>query len=643
MRFIHTNLVKSARQRLRMLSVVAIIVAAITPAAGEARGPLAANFADLTLEELSNIKVTSVSRRAQRLTDAPAAVYVIDRDEIRRSGANTLPEALRLAPNLQVARADAVQYAITARGFNSVLANKLLVMIDGRTVYSPLFSGVFWEAQSVMLEDVERIEVVGGPGGTLWGSNAVNGVINIITRSAQATPGALITAGAGTIASAGGARYGGSIGSTGHYRVYGHAYERNSTIRADRSEVGDASQRGQGGFRTDWSRERDAFTVLGDASQSDIDQGTTARRITGANLLGRWNRELQNGLNLSVQGYFDHTERYQPGAITEQLNTFDIEFQHELIVRARHNLLWGAGARHQADRVKNLSPAFGFRPANRDLDYANVFAQDAIRLHEKLNLIVGLKVERNDFTGFEYLPEVRLAWNPDPDRLVWSSVSRAVRAPSRIDREFFSPAESPHFVLAGGPDFESEVSNVAELGYRAHPNARLSYSITGFHHRYDRLRSIEPTAAGPEFRNRIEGSNTGVGVWGSYRIINALRVTVGGVRQDKELSLEPGSADVASLASLGNDPRYWWLMRSSLDLGGSAGLDVVVRRVGALPNPSVPAYTAVDGRVGWRVGPSLELGITGHNLFDALHPEWGIPYVRPEFKRTAFFEFLWRM
>ncbi len=617
-------------------------LAALMPAIASAREPMAGNFADLTLEELSNIEVTSVSRRAQRLTEAPAAVFVIDRDEIRRSGANTLPEALRLAPNLQVARADAVQYAITARGFNSVLANKLLVMIDGRTVYSPLFSGVFWDAHGVMLEDVERIEVVGGPGGSLWGSNAVNGIINIITRSAQATAGGLITGGAGTIAKAGGARYGGTLGNAGHYRVYGQAYGRNSTIRANRTEVGDAYERGQAGFRSDWGNDRNSFTVLGDASHGNIDQGATERTVSGANVLGRWSRELDRGLNLSAQIYFDHTERYQPGAITEQLNTFDVEFQHEISMFERHSILWGAGARHQEDVVKNLSPAFAFRPANEDLDFANVFVQDVIRLDPRVDLTTGIKLERNAFTGLEVLPEVGLAFRPQADRLLWGSWSRPVRAPSRIDREFFSPANPPHFVIAGGPDFQSEVAQVFELGYRAQPTTRLSYSVTGFHHEFDRLRSIEPGTAGPVFANRIDGSNTGIGTWGSYRIVNALRLTLGGVRQDKQLRLD-GSNDVRSLASLGNDPKYWLLFRSSLDLGKSGGLDVIVRRVGALPNPSVPAYTAVDGRIGWRFGPALELAVTGHNLLDALHPEWGVPGVRPEYRRAAFFEFLWRL
>src|SRR4051812_35989778 len=269
----------------------------------------ASSFADLSLEQLGNIEITSVSRHAERLSDAAASIYVISADDIRRSGANSIPEALRLAPNLQVARADNNQWSITARGFNSVLANKLLVLIDGRTVYSPLFSGVFWEAQDVMMEDVERIEVISGPGGTQWGSNAFNGVINVITRPAGETQGNLAMAGAGNLENGAALRHGGELAGGGNYRFYGRYFDRAHTDRADGTSVQDASTRGQMGFRSDFARQGNQFTVQGDAYQTEIDQGSTTRRLLGANVLGRLTRDLGGGSDLYLQGYIDYSYR----------------------------------------------------------------------------------------------------------------------------------------------------------------------------------------------------------------------------------------------------------------------------------------------------------------------------------------------
>ncbi|RYF39073.1 MAG: TonB-dependent receptor, partial [Comamonadaceae bacterium] len=302
---------------------------------------IAANLADLSLEQLSSIEVTSVSKRVQRLSEVPGSVYVIRHEDIRRSGATSLPEVLRLAPNLQVARADANQYAITARGFNSTLANKMLVLIDGRTVYSPLFSGVFWEAQGVMLEDVERIEVLSGSGGTLYGSNAVNGVINIITRSAAETKGAVASAAAGNQDRVFSARYGAGAGDGGTaWRVYGRRSFRDNSELASGAAVRDGSDKSQAGFRADYGDGRQQLTLQGDAYVSDIDQAPSARRISGLNLLARYSRDLGGGSRAQLQGYFDRTERDQPGAIQEALNTFDVEFQHLSQPWATHELLW---------------------------------------------------------------------------------------------------------------------------------------------------------------------------------------------------------------------------------------------------------------------------------------------------------------
>lgn len=621
----------------------ACILALCLAAPSRAADTHLASLADLTLEQLTQMEVTSVSRRAETLADAPASVYVVTADDIRRSGAATLPEALRLAPNLQVARADANQYVITARGFANILANKLLVMIDGRTIYSPLFSGVFWEAHDLVLPDVERIEVVSGPGGTLWGTNAVNGVINIVTRSARDTQGILAQARIGTDLRRASARYGGVAGSEVHYRVYGTGRKIDSSVRPNGVEVGDESDRLQAGFRADWSRGPSQLTVQGDAYRSDIDQAATTREIEGANLLARWIRQSGDGPRLQVLGYYDRTTRDQPGAVKDELNTFELEVQHGFRPLSRHDLVWGAGYRYQPDRVVNLTPAFAFIPPNRRLAIASLFAEDDVSLLDHLSLKIGARLEHNQYTRFEVLPNASLAWKPSPERLVWTSVARAVRAPSRIDREFFSPAAPPHALLAGGSRFESEISTVVEVGYRSQPAPSASYSITAWYGEWDRLRSLEPGPDGPEFRNGIHGRSRGVEAWGHIRPISWWRLSAGWSVQSGRLHADPGAAVISGTEALGNDPGQWWSIRSSTDLGRTAELDVIVRRVGRLALARVPSYTAVDARLGWTPVRQLEIAVVGRNLSDDPHPEWGSASARPEFEREGLVQLTLRL
>lgn len=599
----------------------------------------AAQLADLSLEQLGDIVVTSVSRRPEALADAPASVFVISAEDIRRSGATSLPEALRLAPNLDVARADTNQYAISARGFNNVLANKLLVLIDGRTVYTPLFSGVFWEAQDVLLEDVERIEVISGPGATLWGVNAVHGVINVITRPAGDTQGTLAVAGAGSRERGAAVRHGGKLASGGHYRVYAKLSDRDRSELADSTDMPDASEHVQAGFRADWGGAAQGFILQGDAYSGDLEMRPAGRDITGLNLLARWSRRLASGGSLRVQGYYDRTRRDHPGTLAERLDTFDVEAQHALAPAGRHRLIWGGGYRHARDRIGN-SAALAFLPADRDLSWANVFIQDQLALRDDLDLILGAKAESNVYTGGEFLPSARLSWRLPAGQSLWGAASRAVRAPSRIDREFFLPG-SPPFTIAGGPDFKSEIAEVYELGYRAQPLPALSYSLTLFHHDYDRLRSLEPAPGGAVLANNIVGSLTGAEGWGSYRVTDAWRLSGGWVLLDQRLALAPGSAAINGTATLGNDPEYWWKLRSSFDLSPRHELDVMLRHYGARPDPRVPAYTAVDARFGWRAAPGLELSVLLQNLFDPEHPEWGAEPARAEFDRAVFFKVRW--
>jgi iron complex outermembrane receptor protein len=611
--------------------------------AAQAQVVVASSLADLSLEQLANVEVTSVSKRPQRLAEVSATVYVISSDDIRRSGATSLPEALRLAPNLLIARADANQYAITARGFNSVLANKILVLVDGRTVYSPLFSGVFWEAQDVLLEDVERIEVLSGPGGTLYGSNAVNGVINIITRSAADTQGVLLAAGAGTEDRALAARYGGTTAGGVAWRGYVKHARRDNTEMANGAMVRDAARRTQAGFRADRSDSRDQFTLQGDAYESDIDQAPAARRITGANLLGRWTRSLGGASRAQVQAYYDHTGRDQPGSVRDTLDTWDIEFQHLLQPRPGHDFIWGAGYRMQRDRVDNINPAvLAILPADQDLHLGNVFAQDEVALRDGLRLTLGVKAEHNRYTGMELLPNARLAWDVAPNHLLWAAVSRTVRTPSRVDREFFSPGVPP-FALAGGAGFRSEVARVVEVGWRGQPRPALSFSVTLYHHDFDALRSVDLQPGGATFNNNFSGTLDGVTAWGHWRVSDTLRLSASYLNQRGRFQAEPGTAPLGGVASLGNDPRYQWSTGASWDVAPRVEVDVQVRGTGALPNPAVPAYTALDARLGWRVRRDLELSIAGRNLGDPRHPEWGSPLSRAEFTRSVFVQATWRM
>jgi iron complex outermembrane receptor protein len=604
-------------------------------ASASAQTQRAASLADLSLEQLSGIVVSTVSGREAPLARAPASIYVISNEDIRRSGATSLPEALRLAPNLQIARADANQWAISSRGFNNVLANKMLVLIDGRTVYSPLFSGTFWEAQDVMLEDVERIEVISGPGATLWGANAVNGVINVITRGARDTQGGLASVEAGTTQRDGAVRYGGKL-QDGHYRVYAKGVRRDTTSNAAGTPIGDAAEFAQAGFRVDWGRGGDGFTLQGDGYQSEIDQLPSSRDISGFNLLARWTRRLDGGSSLKLQGYYDGTRRDQPGSIRERLDTYDFELQHALARSGRHDILWGFGLRQYRDHVENLSAGFAFRPADRNLYRNHLFVQDEIALAETLSLTLGAKVETNSYTGAEWLPSARLGWQVAPAHLLWGAASRTVRAPARIDREFFQPAAGPPFLLAGGPQFESEVADVFEVGYRAQPTPRLSFSATVFHHDYDRLRTLAPAAGGATFVNDLEGRTAGFEAWGTWRAADWLRLQAGFTRQDIALRLRPGSVDLQPPSITGNDPDNWWKLRASLDLGPKHELDVMVRHYDPLPNPAVPEYTALDARLGWRATRSLEVALIGQNLTDKRHPEWGFAPGRPEFERAVF-------
>jgi len=564
----------------------------------------------------------------------------------------TLPEALRLAPNLQVARVDARNYAVTARGFNSAFENKLLVLIDGRSVYSPLFSGVYWDAQDVVLEDVERIEVISGPGATMWGANAVNGVINIITKAAGATQGTQVTASYEPDLVTGSVRHGGALPKGGRYRTYLKSLEHKDIERENGLASPTGWKRSQAGFRADWGQGTDTSTVQGDAYTGALhQQGTRDIRIAGANLLGRTSRRLEGGAELTAQAYWDFTERNQPGAFIEHLNTLDVQLQASSMMAQRHRLVWGAGYRMAFDRLDN-GAGFAFLPGDLNLHWGNAFVQDEIDLTDTLRLVAGAKLEHNNYTGLEFLPTLRLAWKPTGSSLAWASASRTVRAPSRIDRDFYSPSNPPlvngvpRYALAGGPDFRSEVARVLELGYRVQPTPALSYSVTAFASEYDRLRTLEPNpqGAGSVFSNLANGHARGVEMWSTWEALDTLRLSAGLVAQHIRTKTEPQSRDTSAATGLAtSDPSNYWTLRASWDVAGGQALDVLLRHQGKLSRPEVPGYEALDVNYTWRVTPGLDLSVSARNLLDAKHPEFGGGANRSVYERNLGLNLAWRL
>lgn len=614
------------------------------------------DLADLSIEELANIQVTSVSKRPERLQDAAAAVFVITADDIRRSGADSLPEALRLAPNLHVARINGYAYSISARGLNSgsgVLSNKLLVLIDGRSVYTPLFSGVFWDAQDVLLEDVERIEVVSGPGGVLWGLNAVNGVINITTRSARDTQGAMVAAHGANDGDAGAAfRQGGTSADGVAWRAFG-----KFTRRADGDGVGgsidDGYRRAMAGVRADWERGADRFTVLGNVYQGRLDQPAPGEIATpggpgsfgrvhsdGANFTARWQRVLDDGGSVDVQAYLDHTQREAPPLFAERLTTADLQFQHTLPAHGRHGVVWGANYRHSRDRVDN-SPYVAFLPARTTQRWGSLFVQDEIVLRDDWRLVLGGRAEYNHYTGTEFLPSARLSWRLSPQHALWAALARTVRAPSRLDVDAWVPGQPP-YILQGGSQVRSEVARVVELGYRGQPTPALSYSVTLFHHDYEHLRTQEfdPTRTYLVFASLMEGYGTGVEAWGSWQAMPRWRLSAGWTALHQRLYTKPESNDIGSVLAARRDPTYTLQLRSSYNIDDAREIDVSLRRVAELAAVGVPAYTALDARFGWRLRSGLALSVYGENL-NGGHTEFGTAMYRAQFERRVGGKLRW--
>ncbi len=578
------------------------------------------DLSDFSIEELAQINVQSATKQDQPLSSAATALYVITGEEIAASAALSIPEALRLAPNLQVQQVDARQYAITARGFNSVeTSNKLLVLIDGRTVYSPLASTVFWELHNRPIEDIAQIEVISGPGGTLYGPNAVNGVVSINSRTAHDTIGGMVRAAAGENEQSAVARFGTPVGPDGAIRVYGTWFHRDGLPRGVGPEANDRFEGVQGGFRADFAGESDHVTVQGDVFETDTG-GVRGDGDRGHNLLGRWSHDFSRTSSLRVQGYYDYFRRDFLLA-HDSLQTFDLEAQYNGRAGA-HDLVAGAGIRTTRDEFINNLNAFQLVPASRRLWVFNAFVQDRIALSPELAIIIGLKAEQSSFSGLELLPNVRLAWQPNPHTLFWGAVSRAVRTPSRIDRQLQAP---PLFIAAS--DFETEKLIAFEAGYRGQPTDRTSLSVSVFFNRYDDIRSTEGTnpAIFPiRLGNGWRGHSYGVEAWSSLQVADWWRLTLGLATLWKDFELKPGHLDLASGDSLGHDPEYQLLGRSQMTLAPGLTLNAGLRWVGDLESRSGPGigdYVEADARLGYRLDEQVELFIAGRNLLRRRHAE----------------------
>jgi len=621
----------------------------------------------LNLEDLMNVEVTSVARHAQKLLGAASAIQVITQEDIRRSGASSIPEALRLADNLQVAQKNSHDWAISARGFNTALANKLLVMIDGRTVYTPLYSGVFWDVQDYLLEDIDRIEVISGPGGALWGANAVNGVINIITKSAADTQGGYVEAGGGTQPKDfAGARYGGSIFTDTQFRVYGKFFNRDDEVIGNGISAGDSWHQGRTGFRLDSKASaRDHLTLQGDYydGHEQVQAGGEAN-TSGDNLLGRWSRTVSEDSDFALQSYIDQTHLADPipplvigglafspaGVLYDDLITYDVDFQHHLRLNSRNQVVWGLGYRFSHDAVIN-APALGFFPQTLNQSLYSAFVQDEFAWSDRVTFTLGSKLEHNHYTGFEVEPNARLSWVISGGQALWSAVSRAVRTPSRIDRDL-SEGSPPYLrLLVGSADYRSEDVIAYELGYRAQLNTSLTLSVSSFYNRYNDVRSTNFTPATIIplfFANALQGSTDGMELSANYQISEAWMLHAGYTLLLEHLEVKAGQTDLNDALNETSDPRHQASLRSSVNLPLHMQWDAGLRWVDALHTNNgavvgtVPSYFDLNTRFAWKASEKLELSLTGENLLHDHHPEYGFPSsTRVQIERSVYGRLAW--
>jgi iron complex outermembrane receptor protein len=651
------------RKRARIAKLVPCVAGASILLGGIASAA-DTDIINLDIEELMKIQVTSVSKKKEQLSDAAASIFVITDEDIRRSGVTSIPEALRLSPGVEVARQDSHTWAISSRGFNDEFANQLLVLIDGRSVYTPLFAGVYWDVQDLMLEDVQRIEVIRGPGATLWGANAVNGVINITTKSAKDTQGVLLTGGAGSEELGFGARYGVQLHDNGYLRVYGKWYNRDESVVPGGGDANDAWTMYRGGFRYDYLPEQNSYTLQGDIYQGSLQQrvnesepppvyaisNTTPVDVSGVNVLGKWVHTFDADNDLALKVYYDRTWRDRV-VFSETRNTFDADLQHHFKLGNRNDIVWGLGYNITADDLGNTFMV-SFDPAKRTTSLYSAFAQDEITLIEKkLRLTLGTKVEHNDYTGWEVQPSARLSYNITEKQTAWFSASRAVSTPSRAEQNIrinqqvipaaVSPVGADTIVsLNGSTAMVSKELIGFELGYRLQAHERFTTDIATFYNIYDKQRSIEGPGA-PDFvtyapavtlpftiGNNLDGESYGFEIANTLKLTDWWRVRANYSFLKLNLHKINGSTDPLGLERAEHDsPENQVGIRSMMDLPFDIELDGGMRYVDSLSNRGVPSYVVGDIRLGWRSPKRRwEVSITGQNLFGT-HKEFAPSYI----------------
>ncbi len=637
---------------------IALALGLCGPGEAFAQTPAPRDLTQISIEDLMNVEVTSVSRKEQTLSKTGAAVFVVTQDDIRRSGAANIPDVLRMVPGVTVARIDANAWAITIRGFNSRYSDKILVLIDGRSVYSPGFSGVYWDQIDVPLEDIERIEVIRGPGGTVWGANAMNGVINIITLSSKATQGGLVVAEAGSQESGGLVQYGGKAGANGTYSVFDKYSLADSSINPAGGTAADGSHAFHAGFRLDLAPSPlDSVMIQGDLFKSAAGQTLTQIlsndlpvvatfndpvTVGSGGLQARWLHTLQNGSDTSLNVYYNHVNRLDQG-VDENSDTFDFDFQHHIRLNSRNDLVWGLGYRVTGDNLTS-GYAVRFSPAQRTDRLYSAFAQDEITLARSVWLTIGSKLEHNSYTGFEYEPSAQLVWAPNARQTIWLSASQAIRQPSRQDTDLQYDAA---IVPLGGASFGvveaigNQSVNVEQLrdyeaGYRAQITKRFSLDAAAFRSYYSNLESSDPAA--PYFvdtpvpphlvfplilSNGASARTYGGEVFATWNVTSRWRLSPGYSLIHMNVMQDPLSQSVAGTGVPGNTPSHQIQLRSALRLRPSMDLDTSLYFVGHVSDDQTPGYTRLDVQFRWRVLESVEISLAGQNLLTPHHAEFG--------------------
>ena len=664
------------RFRRRRVVCAALLVVSVLSTSLPAQQTDPIDLSEVGIEELMHIKVTTVSKRSETLASAPAAAYVITQEQIRRSGALTVADALRLAPGVHVAQINADTWAIGIRGDNFQFADKLLVMIDGRSVYSPIFSGVFWELHDLPLEDIARIEVVRGPGGTLWGANAMNGVINIITKTAQETRGVLLSASiAANGRTSGTVRVGGGRGRRAAYRLYGKYLRnrRSPPLPPAAGDVHDGWDMGRAGFRADLAPTlRDRLTLSGDVFRGR-EEGEYALPpvpplfplatfdfvARGGNVLVRWEREFSPRSSTVLQAFYDREQRAMAPGFAPLHQVYDIDFQHRLSLSARHQIVWGGGFRAN-DYDSRPAWVASFDPARAITTAANAFLQDEVTLvPDRLWVEVGSKFERNTYTGFEMQPNVRLRWQPTSKHMIWAAVSRALTVPNdfqEVGRRVAGVFQEPNGPLVvatvvGNRQLKSQDLLAYEAGYRTEFSKRFAGDVSVFFDSYHRFASTEAGQPYPNpdapfslvvplvFRNSLTRHSYGAELSATctlrehWKLEGAYSWLVNGAY--------PMSEPSAPFRT-GDDPKHQFSLRSSLSLPRSVELDSSLYYVSSLGAQGLPDYVRLDLRLGWRIGEHSEFSLAGQNLLDPRHPEFAgnALWTQPaEVRRTAYAKF----